>query len=513
MAELVKFEVVDLPKTCLVGKASRFNSELHFKGINRIPAFWDRCLSDGTFAPLESKTDALYEPAYVGASMDWDMGYGTFTYICGMLFKEDVTVSEGYVMREFGGEKIAMCWIKGKNAADVTSAAHTLACQAIKNASLIPDQTKWSMELFNNPRFTKPDENGEIILDYYLPLARSFESLGKRILYPCLAVHPAFKPVTGCNAGEESQKQMYDFIYESIEAIEADLSIIDITFDPDDSYEFWQPSKAKPGLIEKMHKIRKSYFALFEAFIKIGLAGEPQRDSLFIRKADLKISKKIKDKLSAFGLTCEENKDGCILSHHKYKELFPAWKLHCTQSEDNKITPQDLVVFLYGLFSGKLHKAAEMFFRVSNAVLISELEQYFIEKGYSCKNDELKVSYEKEFPNKQKSHLNVFYDWRKVNPLVFEFKVPHFSQVIKFYDQMDTELKALVFHRTKICDGCGYCTQTDKTGKRPRLAIKLELDGETQPKCPLFPSFTWGKVSESMIGTVKKLFDFAESVL
>jgi len=32
--------------------------------------------------------------------IDWDTGYGTFSYICGMLFKEGVTVPEGYVMRE-----------------------------------------------------------------------------------------------------------------------------------------------------------------------------------------------------------------------------------------------------------------------------------------------------------------------------------------------------------------------------------------------------------------------------
>ncbi len=97
--------------------------------------------------------------------------------------------------------------------------------------------------------------------------------------------------------------------------------------------------------------------------------------------------------------------------------------------------------------------------------------------------------------------------------MIFEFKAPHFSKVLKFYDQMDAELKDMVFNRTKICDGCGYCTQTDKAGKRPRLTQVLELNDDIKPKCPFFPSFVWGSLNKEVISKVKKLFDFAESVL
>lgn len=79
--------------------------------------------------------------------------------------------------------------------------------------------------------------------------------------------------------------------------------------------------------------------------------------------------------------------------------------------------------------------------------------------------------------------------------------------------RMDDELKDLVFNRTKTCDGCGYCIQTDKTGKRKRLGLPLRLKDETGVKCPLFPSFTWGNADESVIGHVKKLFDFAEEII
>ena len=321
MAKLIKFEVVDLPKVYLVGKEAKFNIEVHNKDDNSISAFWDKCFAEGTFSVLEKQQDYVYQPAYVGTCIYWDMGCDTFTYICGMLFKEGVTVPEGYVVREIGGEKIGMCWIKGKDTADVCRNAHDITLLAIKNNGLCPNQMKWSMQLFTNPRFTIPDANGEVILDYYIPLAQSFDSLGKRVIYPYLATYPIFKPFKNCNASENSQKQMYDFLYESIKTIYSDASIINIPYEPDDCYEYWQMNNAKPKLIVKMQKINKEFFAVYEYLIKMGLVGEVLQSGLFIRKGDLQITQKDKDKLLAFGLVCEEKEDGYYFMHSKYKEI------------------------------------------------------------------------------------------------------------------------------------------------------------------------------------------------
>jgi hypothetical protein len=513
MAKIIKFEVVDLPKIYLVGKEIRHNIEDFTKGNSRIPAFWDKCLADGTFSVLEKQQNHRYEPAYVGACIDWDTGYGTFSYICGMLFKEGVTVPDGYAIREIGGEKIGVCWIKGKDAADVTSSAHELTMQAIRNAGLCPNQMKWSMQLFTNPRFSTPDEKGEVILDYYMPIARSFESLGKRFVNSCLETYPAFKPVKDCNASENSQKQMHDFLYESIATIYSDLSMINIPYEPDDCYEHWQLMNTKPELNTKMQKIKKEFFAVYECFIKIGSAGQVLQDSLFISKDVMRITQKMKDKLHLFGLACEEKADGYFITHDKYKEMFPAWNLHCSALKVGDAGTNNIMNFLHGRFMDKKHTAAELFGKVSDPVLISELEQYFLGKGYSCRHHDIGVKYEKEYPKKQTACMCIYYEWRKINPLILDFKAPHFSKVMKFYDQMDDELKDMVFNKTKTCDGCGYCVQTDKTGKRPKLAQRLELNGVTKLKCPLFPSFVWDNVNKKMISKVRKLFDFAENVL
>ncbi len=344
-------------------------------------------------------------------------------------------------------------------------------------------------------------------------LAQPFESLGKRIIYPYLAAYPDFKAVSNNTASEKSQRQMYDFLYECINAIYSDLSLIGIPHEEDDCYEYWQIVSSKPELNAKMQKIRKAFFAFFEYLIKIGRAGEAVPEGLLIRKDKLVIPNKIKDMLLLFGITSLENEGEYFFTHNKYKEIFPAWKFYCSNAEDLKISAKDVHAFLHGHVEGKQITAAGMFGKIRNAALIFQLEEFFIQKDYNCEHNDLRVAYEKEYADKQKAHMQIYYDFRKLEQMIFEFKVPQLRNVLKYYDQLDAELKALVFNRTKICDGCGYCTQTDKSGKRKHLALTLELDGEIKPKCPLFPSFVWDDVNEEIIRLVKKLYDFSEEVL
>ncbi len=80
-----------------------------------------------------------------------------------------------------------------------------------------------------------------------------------------------------------------------------------------------------------------------------------------------------------------------------------------------------MTAFLHGSFNGKQYSAAELFSRVSRAQDIEELENYFIAKGYHCEYNEWQVTYEKEYPKKQKALMRVQYDWRRQNPLLFVF--------------------------------------------------------------------------------------------
>jgi hypothetical protein len=342
-------------------------------------------------------------------------------------------------------------------------------------------------------------------------VGQSFDSLGKRIAYSYLAAYPVFKPVENCGASELSQRQMYDFLYETIENIYNDLSLINVPDEPDDSYEWWQLNKDKPDLILKMRKIEKNFIDFFDYFIKIGKLGEAKDNALFISKADMRIPQKTKERLSRFGLICEESKDSYIISHPKYNEIFPAWKVHSSIPEEHVTRSQNMMNFIHGRFGGKQYTAVEMFGKICNQEHVAELESYFLSKGYTLVNDEMKVMYKKEYPKNQKAFMEIYFDWRKKNQMVYNFKVPHFTALMKSFDSMDDELQGFIVERTKNCDGCGYCIQTDKTGKRQRLALPLKFRGETLVKCPLFPVIGWLITDDAVIRIVKKLFDMAEA--
>lgn len=170
MGELIKFEVKKLPTLKLVGKELRYSMDLHMQGENRIPTFWDKCFADKIFLPLEKQTGFVYDKDYVGVMLDWDKGDGDFSYVIGMLMRYGVDVPEGYYCIDINETNVAIGWIKGKNILDVCSTAHPQTEQALIDNGYKCDNMKWCMELYNCPRFTTPDENGDVILDYYIPI-------------------------------------------------------------------------------------------------------------------------------------------------------------------------------------------------------------------------------------------------------------------------------------------------------------------------------------------------------
>ena len=169
LATLIKLQIHTLPQLIVVGKEIRYSMDAHMKGDNRMPALWDECFAAGVFAPLEAQTDMVFDDAYVGIMLDWDRGDGDFSYIVGLLMKPGCAVPEGYAARELTPCEAAVGWIQGKDTQDVCGAAHELTMEALRSQGRSCDSMKWCMELYNCPRFTTPQDNGLIILDYYIP--------------------------------------------------------------------------------------------------------------------------------------------------------------------------------------------------------------------------------------------------------------------------------------------------------------------------------------------------------
>lgn len=90
-------------------------------------------------------------------------------------------------------------------------------------------------------------------------------------------------------------------------------------------------------------------------------------------------------------------------------------------------------------------------------------------------------------------------------------RVPDFENVLKQSDQLSQDVKKFLVNHIKQCDGCRYCVQTDKTGKRPLAAVALEKT----MKCPRFPSFSmnWRSLSDELAEDMLKVLDEVEEIL
>lgn len=166
MSELIEFQTRQLPVMRVIGKPVYPKMDMK---DNPIPAFWGKCFSENAFLILENLSQYHLDSAYVGFMCDWSDGNEVFTYLCGMLMTPDCPVPEGYVYRDFPASTAAVGWIRGPEK-DNYKVAHKLTQEELEKQGYRVDKAaKWCMELYNCPRFTEPKENGDVILDYYIP--------------------------------------------------------------------------------------------------------------------------------------------------------------------------------------------------------------------------------------------------------------------------------------------------------------------------------------------------------
>ncbi len=170
MDDLVRFEIIRLPKCFIVGRGYRYSYDALDNGDNRLPAFWNECYKDAVFAPLESQTEYIYDDSHVGVFIDWHLGDNNFTYIIGLLMKEGAVVPSGYVIRELEETDAAFCMVKCKNLTETRAVPFGSAAKKIAQINRSCAGMRWCIDLYHKTRSTVPDENGCVILDCYIPL-------------------------------------------------------------------------------------------------------------------------------------------------------------------------------------------------------------------------------------------------------------------------------------------------------------------------------------------------------
>ena len=163
MAEVVKVMQEQVP-------ALRFIGKRYTKADGPFGKKWGEWFREGRFGVLEALGSA---PEHEGAYIGLMRSAGEFEYWIGMFFPLGTQAPEGYDFVDLPACTFATCWLYGReNTGELFGdAAQKLCFSEIEKEGWKVAETPWIMERYNCPRYTDPDEHGNVILDYLIQLA------------------------------------------------------------------------------------------------------------------------------------------------------------------------------------------------------------------------------------------------------------------------------------------------------------------------------------------------------
>ncbi len=360
-------------------------------------------------------------------------------------------------------------------------------------------------------------------------IGKEFENISQRVIYPYIVFFPEFSPVVSNEVSEEAQRQMNQFIRNTIITIYNNPGLIELSVEKDDYYVFGQMNKDKQELYDLLRKTEKKFLTFFNFLYNIGLEGNIINNTIknnrfCIPKTFRALNKKKQAILESLGLVVEAEKESIVIYSKEYPELCLGWKVLSKISkslwsdDDSKaivVKTKAKFTFMKCLFGMKDITLSRISGDLEQSgIYLNQIEEYLINKGYKIFYEDGSPILQKIYPKKQEGNFRIFFTLQNKHQLAYVIRIPDFTTLVtNHFEQMDEELKEFIFSRTKTCDACGYCTQTDKSGKRKRLVTALEAKGEVAGKCPLYPNLGWDRLDENAVYMIKKLLDFAEEVL
>lgn len=164
--EVKKVYKEDLPKVKLIGKRYT-NADRDASGT--FGGHWQQCFREGWFDMLHACCTGLSAVSEdsMGAMRMTGEGDDSFEYWIGAFYAPDSPVPEGFEATEIAAGTLGVCWLYGneKSGELYSMEASNLSMGAIREKGWRYSEQGWFFERYNCPRFTAPDENGNVILD------------------------------------------------------------------------------------------------------------------------------------------------------------------------------------------------------------------------------------------------------------------------------------------------------------------------------------------------------------
>ena len=163
MATILKVEKERIPAVKLTG--------IKYTNADRGPdgsfaCQWERWFQKGYFNQIESCERAVGVGGdYIGAMR---MGPDGFEYWIGMLIAPQAEIPEGFEAVEIPAGELGVCYVYGKDETGELFGmdVHQACVRSWEEKGWKVSADGWYLERYNWPRYTTPDEKGNVILDY-----------------------------------------------------------------------------------------------------------------------------------------------------------------------------------------------------------------------------------------------------------------------------------------------------------------------------------------------------------
>ena len=166
MAEIIKVYRESLPSLRLIGKRYTDRDRGADGGFSNK---WREWFHQGCFKPLEALASLPEnEGAYVGCMRCGE----EFEYWIGLFFPAGTSAPDGYAYVDIPAGDVGTCWIHGREDTGELygEKPHNMCMSRIKEAGWQVARNPWFFERYNCPRFTTPDVEGKVVLDYCVSL-------------------------------------------------------------------------------------------------------------------------------------------------------------------------------------------------------------------------------------------------------------------------------------------------------------------------------------------------------
>ncbi len=329
-----------------------------------------------------------------------------------------------------------------------------------------------------------------------------FAALEQRILHGYRTMFPAFWPSQNAPVCAEEQKAFYDFMKNLYQMLFDDPALLVPALHPDDAFPSrYKKGYGKPALQAQVLKIENAVEGLLKNMFRMGGG------------AQVKWSRRQQKILALAGLD-------------PAAALPPAWVWMATRPN------ADPVAFAYCLFDENHRYTADLYAPLLGEAPFRRLEKWMTDHGYRAYD-----TYNTQWPDYQLTLCYANPAWGDERPRGGNaYKIKHTGICAQFdayvdepvslglcipsgmkpylahFDQMPPKVQAFVMERTKKCDGCRYCVQTDKTGRRPLACIPIRYRDETYRLCPYFPGYRycWHRIDDGLVGNLTALLDFMD---